>query len=115
RNAGTVLLLAGEKTMDHIIDKEATSVSNRLQWLGHSAWRLTTSQGKVILIDPWVGNPLSPITLDDADRADLVLVTHDHSDHIGDSVAIVNKTGAAFVAQPETSRRYQDAGIPEDR
>lgn len=101
--------------MDHIIDKEATSVSNRLQWLGHSAWRLTTSQGKVILIDPWVGNPLSPITLDDVDQADLVLVTHDHGDHIGDSVAIVNKTGATFVAQPETSRRYQDAGIPEDR
>ena len=40
--------------------------NNRLRWLGHSGWQLTTSRGKVLFIDPWLtGNPLAPIKVED--------------------------------------------------
>jgi len=73
----------------------------RLTWYGHSAFKITTPSGKVVLLDPWITNPankngaadLAAIT-----RADLILITHGHFDHVGDSVAIANKTGAKLVA-----------------
>ena len=39
-------------------------MSNRLTWWGHSAWRLETSQGRVLLFDPWLSqNPVAPIQI----------------------------------------------------
>jgi L-ascorbate metabolism protein UlaG (beta-lactamase superfamily) len=62
-----------------------------------------TAQGKVIFIDPWItNNPLCPIKLEDIDKADLVLVTHDHFDHSANVADIANKTGATVVGCPET-------------
>ena len=84
---------------------------NTLQWLGHSSWQLTTSRGAVLLIDPWLSqNPTAPMKIEDLPAAAYVLVTHDHSDHAGDCVAIVKQTGATLVAQPETVGRYKGEG-----
>lgn len=92
------------------------SVSHRLKWLGHSGWQLTTAQGKVLLIDPWLSqNPVAPIRIEELPAADYVLLSHDHSDHAGDTVAVVQQTGATLVAQPEICRRYQQAGVPQDK
>jgi L-ascorbate metabolism protein UlaG (beta-lactamase superfamily) len=68
---------------------------------GHSAFRLTTPSGKVILIDPWIANPGNPSGkehLASLDKADLILLTHGHNDHIGNSVEIARQTGAKLVA-----------------
>ena len=43
-----------------------------IHWHGHDSFRVE-ADGKVIYIDPW--------QLGDAPQADLILVTHDHSDH----------------------------------
>jgi len=68
-----------------------------LKWLGHATFEIEIDGVKVFL-DPWIENPLSPIRLENVDRADLVLVTHDHSDHLGNTVDIAKKTGAKIVA-----------------
>jgi L-ascorbate metabolism protein UlaG (beta-lactamase superfamily) len=86
-------------------------MTNRLRWLGHSAWQLTTSSGRVLLIDPWLdANPMSPIKVADLPAAQYVLLTHDHSDHAADCVAVVKRTGATLIAQPETVARYKADG-----
>jgi L-ascorbate metabolism protein UlaG (beta-lactamase superfamily) len=48
--------------------------SDSLKYLGHSSVKIKTSQGKIIYIDPFAGT-------DYADSADVLLVTHAHSDH----------------------------------
>ncbi len=58
-------------------------------WLGQSAIKLTTSGGKVIVIDPYlIKNPKTPDqykNLDALGKVDLILVTHAHGDHLGDA------------------------------
>ena len=76
---------------------------NLVKWLGHSCFQIQTSKGKVIFIDPWItGNPVCPIKLDDVTKANIVLVTHDHFDHIADAAAISKKVGAVVIGFPET-------------
>jgi L-ascorbate metabolism protein UlaG (beta-lactamase superfamily) len=74
----------------------------QIQWLGHSAFRIT-GKGAVIIIDPFLsGNPkfsgdAAGITSDTTH----VLVTHGHNDHFGDTVDILRRTGATFVSTAE--------------
>ncbi|HEU4672507.1 MAG TPA: metal-dependent hydrolase [Candidatus Limnocylindrales bacterium] len=58
-------------------------------WFGHAALRIGTPGGKAILVDPWLGNPNSPITVDEIDRCDLLLLTHGHFDHMGNGASDV--------------------------
>lgn len=54
-----------------------------ITWLGHAALRIGTPGGKVILVDPWLSNPKSPVSVDAIDRCDVLLLTHGHFDHMG--------------------------------
>lgn len=86
-------------------------MTHRLQWLGHSGWKLTTTGGKIILVDPWLsGNPIAPFQLDELGVADYALFTHDHDDHTSDAIAVASQTGAALVAQPETTAMFESKG-----
>lgn len=79
-----------------------------LKFLGHAAFSIETPGGKTVLLDPWIeGNPLSPIKVGDVRKADLILVTHDHMDHLGDAVEIARRTGGMVVGCPETVGRLQ--------
>jgi L-ascorbate metabolism protein UlaG (beta-lactamase superfamily) len=76
---------------------------------------MDTPKGTVIYLDPWiVGNPTCPISLDDIDRADLVCVTHGHSDHLGNAIEIVHQTGGTLVTLPEVAAYCSNYGIPYD-
>ena len=88
-----------------------------IRWLGHAGFIVSTPGGKTIIIDPWVvDNPLCPVKLDEVTTSNIVLVTHDHFDHVGNAVDIVTKTGATLIAQPETVNRFkQDFGLVDDR
>lgn len=74
----------------------------RVIWQGHSAFRLEFAD-KVVLIDPFLtGNPGfkgDPVAA--TAGATHILITHGHSDHIGDSLAIAQRTGATIVANFE--------------
>src|SRR5262245_19566775 len=68
-----------------------------ITWLGHSSFHVRTPGGKHVLLDPWyTGNPSFP----EAARpkaADVILISHGHSDHITDAVAMARATGATCV------------------
>jgi len=84
-------------------------------WLGHGSFKLETSSGKIIYLDPWIdGNPACPIKLSDINQADIICVTHGHIDHIGDSIKIAKKTGAVFISTPELGFFARKNGIPDE-
>ncbi|HEY0172180.1 MAG TPA: metal-dependent hydrolase [Pyrinomonadaceae bacterium] len=85
----------------------AAAQETKIRWFGHAAFSVTTPKGKVLLIDPWLSNPSNPEAKDGKDplaavvKADYILLTHGHRDHVGDAVEIARRTGAALVANPE--------------
>jgi L-ascorbate metabolism protein UlaG (beta-lactamase superfamily) len=71
-----------------------------IQFLGHSAFRLSDGRNEV-LIDPFLtNNPKAPTTADELD-ATTILITHGHQDHVGDAVSIAKRTGASIVVLTE--------------
>jgi len=74
-----------------------------ITWLGHSAFLITTNENLRILIDPFISNnPTAPVTVEEL-YADVILVTHGHTDHFGDTMELVNRTGALVVCNHELS------------
>lgn len=74
---------------------------NRLSitWLGHSTFVVRTPGGQRLLFDPWLtGNPACPDAFKKPPKADVILVSHGHSDHIGDLVLCARESGAPVVA-----------------
>jgi len=74
----------------------------KVTWFGHSAFRVETGNA-VIMIDPFLsGNPTWDGSVEDASQgATHVVLTHGHSDHIGDTVDICKATGALLIANFE--------------
>ena len=93
-------------------------MSGTIRWLGHAFVEFSTEDGKVVLFDPWTkddGNPACPIGTEKIERADLVLVSHDHFDHIGSAVAICKKTGALLGGPVQTMKSLIAEGFNEEQ
>jgi len=74
-----------------------------IKWLGHSAFEIISEENLKILIDPFISNnPVCPVMVEEID-ADVICVTHGHSDHFGDTMEIANRTGAVVVGNHEHS------------
>lgn len=73
----------------------------------------------MLLIDPWIANPANKNGKEDVtkiDKVDLILLTHAHGDHIGNSVEIGRKTGAQLVATFDLMKAMvQHRGYPKDQ
>ena len=84
-----------------------------ITWFGHATFLLTTPGGKRVVFDPWLtGNPKAP-TGARIDKADVICVTHGHSDHTGDVVAVARATNAVVVAVYELANWFQGKGLKD--
>jgi len=72
---------------------------SKLTFHGHSCFTLEANDGTVLVIDPFLtGNPLADIGPDDIVKADYILFTHGHGDHIGDGWEIAKRTDALVIS-----------------
>jgi L-ascorbate metabolism protein UlaG (beta-lactamase superfamily) len=84
-----------------------------ITWYGHATFVLTTPGGKRIVFDPWLtGNPKTPAGAK-IDKADVICVSHGHSDHSGDVVAVARATNAPVVAVYELANWFLGKGLKE--
>ena len=88
----------------------------KVTWYGHSAFRIEAA-GANILIDPFLsGNPSWDGGWEGpAEGVTHVLLTHGHADHLGDSLAILKKTGAMLVANFEVCMYLVGQGVGQDK
>lgn len=83
----------------------------KITYHGHATVAITTKAGQKLLIDPFfTGNPLADITDEEAE-ADYILITHGHSDHIGDMVAIAKRCDAEIIAMVEIAEYAANQGV----
>lgn len=82
-----------------------------ITWYGHSAFKISAS-GASVVIDPFFV-PSSGCSADAVGDVDMVLITHDHGDHVGDAVSLCRRTGAQLGAIVGTAVKLAEAGVPQ--
>jgi L-ascorbate metabolism protein UlaG (beta-lactamase superfamily) len=84
----------------------------KITFYGHNSLSIQVA-GKTILVDPFIsGNPLAKDKVDINElKADYILLTHAHQDHIMDVEAIAKNTGAIIVSNYEIAIYYQAKGL----
>jgi L-ascorbate metabolism protein UlaG (beta-lactamase superfamily) len=74
----------------------------KITYHGHSVVQIQTN-GKSILIDPFInGNQLTDLKVEEV-RPDVIILSHGHNDHVGDTVELAKKNNALVVANDELS------------
>jgi len=83
-----------------------------LTYLGHSCFSVTIA-GKILLFDPFITpNELANNIIDvDAVKADFILISHGHQDHIADCVRIATQTGAKVICSWEIETWLNKQGV----
>ncbi|RLE50650.1 MAG: metal-dependent hydrolase [Candidatus Methanomethylicota archaeon] len=82
-----------------------------IKWYGHAAFRLDFGV-RSVLIDPFISqNPSCPVSIYDVEKADIILVTHEHTDHLGDGIELAKKFEAHFVAIYEITSKASVMGV----
>jgi L-ascorbate metabolism protein UlaG (beta-lactamase superfamily) len=83
----------------------------KLKYLAHSAFQIKTKSGHTILIDPFLDdNPISPVKSKHV-KADFIILTHGHGDHVGDSFKIADKTKTLFICVNELAEWVKSKGF----
>jgi L-ascorbate metabolism protein UlaG (beta-lactamase superfamily) len=83
----------------------------KLKYFAHSAFQITADSGKIILIDPFLDdNPKSPVKSKDV-KADYIILTHGHGDHVGDAFNIADKSRTLFICVNELANYCIDKGF----
>ena len=95
------------------------NMETQLTWYGHAAFKIRTATEKILLIDPWVENPAftrGREELASLDHVDLILLTHGHADHVGNTVEIGKRTGASLVSNFDLNAAIVSVlGYPESQ
>lgn len=72
----------------------------KITFYGHSNFLIESNKGKVIIDPFFTNNPHTKVTPNEI-HADGILVTHGHSDHLGNAVELSKKNGAPIVGVKE--------------
>lgn len=81
-----------------------------LKYFGHSAFQIITDGGISILIDPFItGNPFAKTKAEEL-KANFIIVTHAHGDHLGDTQVIADKKDTTIICVPELAWILQEEG-----
>lgn len=84
----------------------------RITWLGHGSFKIQSPDKKIIYLDPWLnGNPSCPDEYKTVENCDIVLLTHGHFDHVGDTVEIARAHKPTLVAQNELAIWLAGQGV----
>ncbi|OIK08525.1 metal-dependent hydrolase [Bacillus sp. MUM 116] len=82
----------------------------KISYHGHSIVQIQT-EGKTILIDPFIrGNSLTDLNVEEV-NPDVIILTHGHNDHVGDTVEIAKRTGALVVANADLTTFLSWQGV----
>ena len=86
-------------------------MSIKLNYYGHSCFSIEIDS-KTLLFDPFItGNELAKNIDINGIKADYILISHGHSDHTGDAVAIAHRTGATIISSFEIVQWCQKQGV----
>jgi L-ascorbate metabolism protein UlaG (beta-lactamase superfamily) len=85
-----------------------------LTWLGHATFRLDTPAGKRVYVDPWLECPTCPESERDPERVDLILLTHGHGDHVGQTPELWQRFRPRVIAQGELRAWLSTVGVDDD-
>ena len=89
-------------------------MAGTLTWLGHSAFRIDTPGGKRVYVDPFLhGNPKCHESELEPERVDLILLTHGHDDHVGDTIALYEKFKPRVIAPVELRWWLESQGVAD--
>ena len=73
----------------------------QIKFFGHAGVKI--EDDLILLIDPWLNdNPLATVKAEDITKADYIIATHNHFDHVNDIPLIAEKTQATVVGIVET-------------
>ena len=83
----------------------------QINYIGHATFELVEGDARV-LIDPFLSpnSPVAQVSADDVDPTH-ILLTHGHSDHAADAVAVAQRTGAECVAIVELAGWLERQGV----
>ena len=110
-----------------LLDADVPRGSLGLWWLGQAGFVFKTSGGKIVYLDPYLSDAAerlfgfkrlssSPLAAEEV-RADLVVLTHEHADHLDpDAVPIIakNNPDCRFAASAGCAEGLAAAGVPGD-
>ena len=90
----------------------------KFRWLNNAGFEVELSSGKHLLVDPWLDEAqIYPISIDEIERADYVLLTHTHDDH-SDSIGRIQKRfpqAAIFVGDLSAEALCKEYGLNVER
>jgi L-ascorbate metabolism protein UlaG (beta-lactamase superfamily) len=82
----------------------------KVSFHGHSVVKVETN-GKTILFDPFInGNNQTDLKVDN-ENPDVIILTHGHGDHVGDTVEIAKRSGALVIANNEIANYLSWQGV----
>ena len=83
-----------------------------ITWYGHANFSIATGDATVFIDPFFVGNPSAPVDYKDISRCDLILVTHDHTDHVGQALEMAVKHDAEVIAIFDVIQSLIAQGLP---
>jgi L-ascorbate metabolism protein UlaG (beta-lactamase superfamily) len=90
-------------------------VSTRIAFWGAAGFELRGPE-KRIIIDPFLtGNVAAPLSPDEVETPDVILVSHAAFDHVGDTAAIAKRTGAPVICGGDVRILLMDQGVDGDQ